>query len=189
MKKKKGLIVLGCVAALTGAVSPAAAGDSRFGASFLYGWSNDNGTNVDMYQGGFQWDWGSQLLNMGNWHLGGYLDVTLAYWDNSSVRKTNSGLWDIGLTPVVRIQQTAKSSVSPFLEGGVGIHYLSETSVDADRRFGCNVTFGNHVGVGVTFGPRNAFELMYRFQHLSNAGLCTPNPGINFNQVRIGYWF
>jgi len=24
---------------------------------------------------------------------------------------------------------------------------------------------------------------------LSNAGICSPNQGINFNEVRLGYWF
>jgi hypothetical protein len=30
---------------------------------------------------------------------------------------------------------------------------------------------------------------MYRYQHLSNAGICSPNQGINFNEIRLGYWF
>ena len=189
MKKKKGLVALGCAAALAGASGTAGATDSRFGASFLYGWSNDSNTDVDMYQGGAQYDLGVQWLNTGNWHLGNYVELTVGYWDNKSPRKTNSGLWDVGVTPVLRIQQTEKSSISPFIEGGAGFHYLSETSVSDDRRFGCNFSFGSHLGAGITFGPRNAFELMYRYQHLSNMGICSPNQGINFNEVRLGYWF
>ena len=185
----KRLVALGCAVALAAGAPAARAADPRFGASFLYGWSNDSNTNVDMYQGGFLWDWGMQWLELGNWHFGGYLEGTVGYWDNSSPRKTNSGLVDVGITPVLRFQQTVKSTISPFIEAGVGMHYLSETSVSEDRRFGCNFSFGDHVGVGVTFGPRNAFELMYRYQHLSNAGICSPNQGINFNEVRLGYWF
>ena len=30
---------------------------------------------------------------------------------------------------------------------------------------------------------------MVRFQHLSNAGIQNPNPGINFLQLRVGHWF
>jgi hypothetical protein len=186
MKKK--LIVLGCIAALAGSIEMAAAAE-RFGGSFLYGWSNDSNTDVDMYQGGAQYDFGVQWLPMGNWHLGAYVEFTVGYWDNKSPRATHGSLWDVGLTPVLRIQQTDKSVVSPFLEGGIGVHYLSETSVSVDRRFGCNFSFGDHVGAGITFGPRNAFELMYRYQHLSNAGICSPNQGINFNEIRLGYWF
>jgi hypothetical protein len=186
MKKK--LIVLGGIAAVSGAIGTAAAAE-RFGASLQYGWSNDSNTDVDMYQGGVQYDFGVQWLEVGNWHVGAYAEFTVGYWDNKSPRATHASIWDVGLTPVLRIQQTDKSSVSPFLEGGIGIHYLSETSVSDDRRFGCNLSFGDHVGAGITFGPRNAFELMYRYQHLSNAGICSPNQGINFNEIRLAYWF
>ena len=185
---KKELTVLGCMAAFAGGMGTAAAAE-RFGASFQYGWSNDSNTDVDMYQGGVQYDFGVRWLEMGNWHLGGYAEFTVGYWDNASPRATHASLWNVGLTPVLRIQQTDKSMISPFLEGGIGIHYLSETSVSEDRRFGCNFSFADHVGAGITFGPRNAFELMYRYQHLSNAGICSPNQGINFNEIRLGYWF
>jgi len=185
---KKAFIALVCVSCAAGA-APAEAADPRFGASFQYGWSNSSNADVDMYQGGVQWDFGVEWLKLGNWHLGNYVEATLGYWSNNSPQKTNAGLWDVGITPVLRFQQTDKSVVSPFLEGGAGIHYLSETSVSENRRFGCNFSFGDHLGAGVTFGPRNAFELMYRYQHLSNLGLCSPNQGINFHEVRLGYWF
>jgi lipid A 3-O-deacylase len=186
MKKK--LVVLVCIAACAGGGGTAVAAE-RFGGSFQYGSSNDSNTDVDMYQGGVQYDFGVQWLNMGNWHMGTYVEFTVGYWDNKSPRATHASLWDVALTPVLRIQQTDKSMISPFLEGGIGFHYLSETSVSEDRRFGCNFSFGDHVGAGITFGPRNAFELMYRYQHLSNAGICSPNQGINFNEIRLGYWF
>jgi lipid A 3-O-deacylase len=186
---KKALIALCCVVCVPGWAPTASAAEPRIGGSFTYGWSSDSNTDVDMYQGGVQYDLGVQWFPMGNWHLGAYAEFTVGYWDNQSPRATSASIWDVGLTPVLRIQQTEKSIVSPFLEVGVGIHYLSETSVSEDRRFGCNFSFGDHAGVGITFGPRNAFELMYRYQHLSNAGLCSPNQGINFNEVRLGYWF
>jgi hypothetical protein len=49
--------------------------------------------------------------------------------------------------------------------------------------------FGNHVGLGYRFGATNAFDLSYRFQHLSNASIKSPNAGINFHQVRAQYNF
>jgi hypothetical protein len=186
---KKRLIAVSCSVVLAGGIGASHAADPRFGASVLYGWSNDSNTDVDMYQGGFQYDLGVQWLNMGNWHFGSYAELTVGYWDNKSTRATHASIWDVGLTPVLRFQQTEKSTISPFLEVGAGVHYFSETSVSPDRRFGCNFSFGDHVGTGVTFGPRNAFELMYRYQHLSNAGICSPNQGINFNEIRLGYWF
>jgi lipid A 3-O-deacylase len=49
--------------------------------------------------------------------------------------------------------------------------------------------FGSHVGIGARFGNKDAFELSYRYQHISNASIKHPNNGINFNILRVGYWF
>ena len=45
----------------------------------------------------------------------------------------------------------------------------------------------DHIGFGWTFGDKNRYEIGYRLQHLSNAGLSDPNDGINFHQIRFGY--
>jgi hypothetical protein len=36
------------------------------------------------------------------------------------------------------------------------------------------------------FGEKYAWSLEARYMHISNAGLATPNPGINTVQVRVG---
>jgi Lipid A 3-O-deacylase (PagL) len=36
-------------------------------------------------------------------------------------------------------------------------------------------------------GPRYNLALELRYMHISNAGLATPNPGINTVQVRVGF--
>jgi hypothetical protein len=41
--------------------------------------------------------------------------------------------------------------------------------------------FGVHL-----LGPRHVWSLEARYMHISNAGLATPNPGINTFQVRLG---
>ncbi|HYL90521.1 MAG TPA: acyloxyacyl hydrolase, partial [Burkholderiales bacterium] len=32
------------------------------------------------------------------------------------------------------------------------------------------------------------YDVSMRLQHLSNAGIKNPNPGVNFLQVRFQYW-
>jgi hypothetical protein len=49
--------------------------------------------------------------------------------------------------------------------------------------------FGSHIGLGYRFGAKRSYEIGYRFQHISNAGIKKPNPGINFHQVRVQYHF
>jgi hypothetical protein len=45
------------------------------------------------------------------------------------------------------------------------------------------------VGVGVGLGEHQHYQIGYRFQHLSNASIKEPNPGINFQQIYLQYNF
>jgi hypothetical protein len=65
---------------------------------------------------------------------------------------------------------------------------MSETTI-GDKRMSTKVQFGDHLGAGYRFGVKGAWDLSYRFQHLSNAGIKKPNDGINFNQIRLQYHF
>jgi len=168
------------------AAGPAAAVD---GVSVEYGKSDSTNSDVQLYRVGVQWDWNKRWLDGGNWHFGGFWDVSLGYWDNSSIGKTNSSLTEIGLTPTFRFQQNNPGEYAPYLEGAVGFHFLSHTSVSTQRMFGSSFQFGDHVGFGVRFGPKGAYDIGYRYQHLSNAGIKEPNQGINYNQIRFQYHF
>lgn len=159
------------------------------GLSLELGSSNSGNASVDMARVGLQWNWDMRMGLGANWHVGGYWDLSLAHWSNDSPARTNSSLIDIGFTPVFRLQQTNPGALAPYIEAAVGAHFLSETSVSAERKFGSSFQFGDHVGVGLRFGPRRAFDLSYRYQHLSNAGIKEPNQGINFHLMRLQYHF
>ena len=96
---------------------------------------------------------------------------------------------DFGLTPVLRLQPNNPAGFSPYAELGVGFHFLSSTSVSPQRQFGSSFQFGDHVGAGVRFGDKGQYDIGYRYQHLSNAGIKQPNQGINFQQLRLQYHF
>jgi hypothetical protein len=49
--------------------------------------------------------------------------------------------------------------------------------------------FADLVGVGAQFGEHQNYQAGFRFQHLSNAGIRKPNPGINFSQIYVQYNF
>ena len=182
MKKLAYLMVAGLLAA-----SPAAYAID--GVSFTYGHSDSGNVSVNMYRVGVQWDWNKKLLEAGGWHLGGYWEANLGYWDNRSAARTNSSITDIGFTPVFRFQQNSITGVAPYAELAVGIHFLSSTSVSTQRQFGSSFQFGDHIGVGMRFGERGHYDIGYRYQHLSNAGFKQPNQGINFHQLRLQYHF
>ena len=148
----------------------------------------DSDEDVDRFGVAFKWDWGAKWFANGDWYLGGYWELGAAYWDGEDGRTGNDSLGDFHVTPVFRFQRGEGASIAPFLEFGVGAHVHTDDSI-GDKDFDIPFAFGSHVGGGLRFGQRQQFELLYRFQHLSNAGLGDDNPGINFHVLHLGYRF
>jgi hypothetical protein len=76
-----------------------------------------------------------------------------------------------------------RGSVAPYLELNGGTLFTNKevpTGTSAVN-FTSAAAFGVHL-----FGPKYAWSLEARYMHISNAGLATPNPGINTVQVRLG---
>ncbi|HEX9397775.1 MAG TPA: acyloxyacyl hydrolase [Burkholderiales bacterium] len=137
---------------------------------------------VHMARVGAQWDWQRQWFDDGAWRLGGYWDASVGAWNGGP-----NTVWDYGFTPTFRYERAAGGS--PYLEAAIGFHYLSNAHISSTRDFSTRFQFGDHVGVGVRFGPGGRYDLGLRLQHLSNAGIRDPNPGINFLQARFQYHF
>ena len=148
-----------------------------------------NGNATDMMRAGLQWDWQARWFDTGYWHLGGYWDASVGSWHGKAAIGGNQNIIDFGITPVFRYQRDSIAGITPYVEAAVGIHLISRTYINADRKFGSSFQFGDHVGAGFLFGGKGEYDLEYRFQHLSNAGIKKPNQGINFNQVRFAYHF
>jgi len=76
-----------------------------------------------------------------------------------------------------------RGRLAPYLELNGGTLFTNK-----DVPFGTsNVNFTSAGAFGVhLFGQKYAWSLEARYMHISNAGLATPNPGINTVQVRIG---
>ena len=155
------------------------------GVSIEYG----NGDSTDMARVGAIWDWNKQWFTEGNWLVTGFWNVSLGSWHGHSAAGNNQTVADIGITPVFRFQQKNPSGFAPYAEAAIGLHLITPTYINADRKFGSAFQFGDHIGLGVRFGERQQFDLGYRFQHLSNGGIKKPNQGINFNQIHFDYRF
>lgn len=72
---------------------------------------------------------------------------------------------------------------SPYLELGGGVLFTDHTvpTYTNDVNFTPSAAFGTHV-----LNARYNWSVELRYLHISNAGLATPNPGINTVQVRLG---
>jgi hypothetical protein len=122
-----------------------------------------NSNQMDVYRIGIQNRWNRTWFNDGAWYLGGY--------------------WD-GLQRDAEIS----SGFAPFSEVGVGGHLLSE-DVIGKRELGTGFQLASHIGVGLGFGEKGRYELAYRFQHLTNAGIKSPNNGLDLHLLSFGYHF
>ena len=145
------------------------------------------GDEVTMGRVGIQWEFKRPLLQFGTWQIGSHIDLVGGYWNADQVAGAqHDELFDVGLTPVLRLQPNER--VGPYAELGLGAHVLSHTSIGLTR-MSTAFQFGSHIGLGYRFGAKSSYDLAYRFQHLSNAGIKHPNAGINFHQIRLQYWF
>ena len=119
-----------------------------------------------------RWDREPRALGS-KWRLSGYWEFSAALWDNA-VESTA----DIGFTPVFRFERGPL-----YLEAAIGLH-LVQAHISAARVFSTAFQFGDHVGIGWRSGH---WDFAARLQHLSNAGIDHPNPGINFVLLRAQY--
>ncbi|SNT27055.1 Lipid A 3-O-deacylase (PagL) [Noviherbaspirillum humi] len=146
------------------------------------------GNKTQMARLGVQWQWDKQWFKTNGMHLGGYWDLTLAQWRGNQfqgIRDNRQNITDIGITPVLRFQSDNRKGF--YGELGIGAHYLSELYDNNGRRLSTRFEFGDHVGVGYVFS--NNLDVALKFQHFSNGGIKSPNNGVNFGLIKVGYAF
>jgi len=96
---------------------------------------------------------------------------------HKNIEAGTSFLLKAGLLP-----QTSK--FQPFILGGLGMVYMTEHTTEQSTQF----NFIEQAGLGFHYFFRKniAFTLQGRFRHLSNAGMRSPNTGINTQFVLTG---
>jgi len=92
------------------------------------------------------------------------------------------------ITPMLAYIFQKGSEISPYVEGGVGMAYLSDDEFD-DREFGTNFSFRDVLGAGIKFGKGRQYLLGLRYTHYSNAGLADENEGMDILMLTCGISF
>jgi Lipid A 3-O-deacylase (PagL). len=72
------------------------------------------------------------------------------------------------------------------LEGGSSPTYISRYAF-RERNYGVHFQFTTHIGLNWNVTEHVRFA--YRYQHMSNAGIGTPNPGLNLHMLGLSYRF
>lgn len=138
--------------------------------------------------------WGGTLpWQQSAWQLGGgtvrgHWDLWLGGWSNRDLHDQRFHTPALGIGPSLR-WRGAQGTTPWFVEVGTGVMVTGKRLVNEQQRMGTRWNFASHLGVGLNFGPQRAHTVSLHLQHASNAGIQTPNPGINFLQLRYAHTF
>ncbi|MGI4855359.1 MAG: acyloxyacyl hydrolase [Janthinobacterium lividum] len=159
---------------------------NTFGVQVAYGHADHHSDKVDKYDLGAVWDPHLTWWPIGGWHFGLVGEAHAVYWHTNG--NVNSSLEEFGATPVFRFEKSS-GAIRPYAEAGVGVRMLTHARISESYTLSSGFQFADMVGVGVKFGGHQQYQIGYRFQHLSNASIKRPNPGIDFHQVYVQYNF
>jgi hypothetical protein len=112
------------------------------------------------------------------WHVQTRLDFSVGWLGG---RADNAVIGTVGPSLVL-----SRAGLPLSLEGGVSPTGLSRNAFGS-KDFGTECQFTSHVGLNWDFAPH--WRLGYRFQHMSNADLASPNPGLNLHVFALSYIF
>lgn len=127
------------------------------------------------------WQWGSGQVR-GHW------DAWAGGWSNKDLANDRLNTPALGIGPSLR-WRAAQGAAPWFIEAGTAVMVTGKRLVSSNQRMGTRWNFATHIGVGMNFGANQAHELSLRVQHASNAGIKSPNPGLNLVQLRYARAF
>jgi hypothetical protein len=167
--------------------APGVACANQFGVQVAGGIANSHDVHENKLDLGGVWDPQLSWWAFAGWHFTAVLEGHVAYWRSSKV-DVHDNVFELGVTPVLRFIKS-DGPIHPYVEAGVGVRLLSHPSISSHYTMSSAFQFADMVGVGASFGSRQQYEAGFRFQHLSNASIKEPNPGINFEQLYVQYNF
>jgi hypothetical protein len=136
---------------------------------------------------GLVWDPHWTWWEIGGWHFAIAAEGHAAYW-HTNEGNVHDDIFEFGATPVIRFVRDS-GLVRPFVEAGVGVRLITHPRISESYTLSSAFQFADMVGVGAQFGSKQQYLAGFRFQHLSNASIKEPNPGINFSEIYLQYNF
>ncbi|WP_322106503.1 acyloxyacyl hydrolase [Paraburkholderia sp. J41] len=177
-------LVRGALVALS-AFGAASAHADTWGVQIAPGVADNDVKKLDF---GLVWDPGLQWWHFAGYHFTVVGEAHVAYWKLDDPNAIYANTWEFGATPVFRIVKDA-GWFRPFFEAGVGVRLLSHVRQTPFRTMSSSFQFADMVGVGAQFGEHANYQAGFRFQHISNADIKRPNPGLNFSEIYLQYNF
>ena len=156
-----------CLAAIAAALMGQSVSAQAAGVEFGVGQTSDS---TMTYRLGMQFDWDTSWLQSDVGRLTGYWSGAYTYWEGDKTSSNNS----LSFSPVL-VYEFAGQNVKPYVELGVGVALFSNTELE-DNKLGSAFQFEDRFGFGLRFA--GGHEVGVRATHYSNAGLSSPNNGV-----------
>jgi lipid A 3-O-deacylase len=178
--KKKGsqllFAVLVCCAVFV--FSTAMAETSGYRAFAGYGQSRNN---VDIFRLGVQKPFSSQWVESSLGALSGYFELSYNRWEKSGKK-----IHGAAFSPVFAYYfNTGGSGVIPYVEAGIGAAYLDGYRIGG-RNLSSNFQFEERISLGIMI---NRIDIKLGYMHYSNAGIKSPNNGIDIWMGTVAWHF
>jgi lipid A 3-O-deacylase len=143
-----------------------------------YGQGQDH---IDIFRLGGQKPFSSQWFESSLGTLSGYFELSLNRWEHSGKK-----IHGIAFSPVfVYYFNTGSSSVIPYVEAGIGAAYLDDYRIGG-RNLSSNLQFEDRISIGAMI---LRMDIKLGFLHYSNAGLKSPNDGIDIWMGTVAWRF
>jgi lipid A 3-O-deacylase len=140
----------------------------------------------DLSLGSLQFGWVfSDVVAKGHWYQGNWELLGEVF---GGAQYNSHVAYLAGVTPGLRYNFITGTRLVPFVHAGGGATLTDIRAPDLGSAFEFNLQAGT--GVHCFWRENAAFTVQYRFMHLSNAGLRSPNQGVNAHAVFVGAsWF
>ena len=156
-----------CLAAIAAALMGQSITAQAAGVEFAVGQTSES---TMTYRLGMQFDWDKSWLQSDVGRLTGYWSGGYTYWEGDKTSSNHS----LSFSPVL-VYEFAGQTVKPYVELGVGVAVFANTEVE-NNQLGNAFQFEDRFGFGLRF--TGGHEVGIRATHYSNAGLSSPNDGV-----------
>ncbi|MET0848084.1 MAG: acyloxyacyl hydrolase [Pseudomonas sp.] len=156
-----------CLAAIAAALMGNSFTAQAAGVEFAVGQTSES---TMTYRLGMQFDWDKSWLQSDVGRLTGYWSGAYTYWDGDEASSNHS----LSFSPVL-VYEFSGQTVKPYVELGVGVAVFASTEVE-NNQLGSAFQFEDRFGFGLRFA--GGHEVGIRATHYSNAGLSSPNNGV-----------
>ncbi len=151
--------------------------------------SGDGVRDITPYRFSANWDFGPIWRCDKPWALTFNWETSGAFWHGShGPNDGNDRLHLVTTGPMFRWQRIENENFQPYLEGGVGLSWLSRSDIGG-RELSIHFQFEDKLGIGFRFGKNGRYDIAYRLYHYSNASIERPNSGVNIQMINLGIWF